>query len=438
MVSKKEINTKIDFEAISHWISTGFFFDDKYFLKEYDFPRNRKYPNIKWFYNPSNRSYAQTIDQFSKILEKIISKISDRYKIILPISGGLDSRTIACALKGKKNIISYSYEFEDGINETSYAKNIADACGFEFHSFKIPRGYLWNEIDELSSITKCRTEFTHSRQMAVIKEISSFGDVIISGSMGDLLFDSSNIPSNCTQKTIIDNLLAHITKPAGRELAEELWTLWKINGSQNRAIREIIKNKLDKILISNPASTLRAFKVENYVQNWTNVNMDVFKRYKKVISPYHEDIMCDFVCTVPERFLNNRQIQIDYIKNSSPELALIPWQKYDLNLYNYQNFNTIYFPRRIMRYTNRLIKEKVLQNEPKVERNWELQFFGENNKRNLENWLFNNPMLTEIIPSSLIDKFYDKFRNVDSIKYSHAISMFLTLSVWCKKFWKTS
>ena len=102
MVSKKEINNKIDFEAISHWISTGFFFDDKYFLKEYDFPRNRKYPNIKWFYNPSNRSYAQTIDRFSKILEKIISKISDRYKIILPISGGLDSRTIACALKGKK------------------------------------------------------------------------------------------------------------------------------------------------------------------------------------------------------------------------------------------------------------------------------------------------------------------------------------------------
>ena len=91
-----------------------------------------------------------------------------------------------------------------------------------------------------------------------------------------------------------------------------------------------------------------------------------------------------------------------------------------------------------MRYTNRLINEKVLQNEPKVERNWELQFFGENNKRNLENWLFNNPMLNEIIPSSLIDKFYDKFRNVDSIKYSHAISMFLTLSVWCKKFWKTS
>ena len=28
-----------------------------------------------------------------------------------------------------------------------------------------------------------------------------------------------------------------------------------------------------------------------------------------------------------------------------------------------------------MRYTNRLINEKVLQNEPKVERNWELPIF---------------------------------------------------------------
>ena len=44
MVSKKEINNKIDFEAISHWISTGFFFDDKYFLKEYDFQEIENIP----------------------------------------------------------------------------------------------------------------------------------------------------------------------------------------------------------------------------------------------------------------------------------------------------------------------------------------------------------------------------------------------------------
>ena len=50
--------------------------------------------------------------------------------------------------------------------------------------------------------------------------------------------------------------------------------------------------------------------------------MDVFKRYKKVISPYHEDIMCDFVCTVPERFLNNRQIRIDYIKEFITRISI--------------------------------------------------------------------------------------------------------------------
>ena len=36
----------------------------------------------------------------------------------------------------------------------------------------------------------------------------------------------------------------------------------------------------------------------------------------------------------------------------------------------------------------------------------------------------------------LIDKFYQKFQNGDQVVFSHPVSMLLTLSVWCEKFWK--
>ena len=434
--SKKEMINNIDIPSISHWISTGFFFDEKYFTIKNSQSNNVRNPVIDWHYNPSERTYEETLRQFSTNFDKILSKFCKDYKIVLPISGGLDSRTLACALMGKKNVISYSYEFEDGVRETKYAKRIAELCGFEFHSLKIPRGYLWNEIDKISTITKCRTEFTHPRQMAVIEQISSFGDILISGSLGDLLFDSFDIPSANDQKSILDIIISLITKPGGLELAEEIWEYWELEGSFTNSLRLILKNKLESYSVKNSASLIRAFKIDNYVKNWTNVNLDVFSNYIKTYAPYHDKLMCEFVCTVPERYLKRRQIQIDYIKSTCSKLASVPWQKYDLSLYKYKYFNSIYFPRRVLRYASRMIKEKLLFGAPVVERNWEIQFLGTDNRKALEHWLFDNSSLQQIIPKEIVNKYYNNFIKVDMVKYSHPLSMLLTLSVWAEKFWK--
>lgn len=426
----------IDLEAISQWIATGFFLDHKYFLLKNNLPKNVKHPKINWHHTPSKITYEETLNQFSAIIEKIISKIDDNYKIVLPISGGLDSRTLACALSGRKNVISYSYEFEGGVKETNYAKKIAEICGFEFHSFKIPNGYIWNQIDQLSKITRCKTEFTHPRQMAVIKKVSSFGDILISGLIGDILFDSFDIPNGSNQNSILDYVMTITCKDAGLELAEDLWKYWKLEGSCRDSIKLIFKNKLEALSISNPISLIRAFKIDNYVQNWANINLDVFSNYIETHTPYQDEMMCEFVCNTPEKYLKKRQIQIDYIKSMSPDLASVSWQKYDLNLYNYKYFNSIYLPRRIFRYINRLIKEKYLPIETVVQRNWEIQFLGDSNSKALEYWLFGNPIFHKIISQEIVKKYYDKFLNGDKVKYSHAVSMMLTLSVWCKKFWK--
>ena len=147
------------------------------------------------------------------------------------------------------------------------------------------------------------TEFTHRRQMAVIEQISSFGDILISGSLGDLLFDSFDIPSAYDQKSILDIIISLITKPGGLELAEEIWEYWELEGSFTNSLRLILKNKLESYSVKNSASLIRAFKIDNYVQNWTNVNLDVFSNYIRTYAPYHHKLMCEFVCTVPERYL---------------------------------------------------------------------------------------------------------------------------------------
>ena len=85
------------------------------------------------------------------------------------------------------------------------------------------------------------------------------------------------------------------------------------------------------------------------------------------------------------------------MKNKAPNLSEIPWQVYDLNLYNYKYFNSIYLPRRIFRFLKRQVKEHILFQSPVIQRNWELQFLGKKNEDKLRYWLFETKNLNNIV-----------------------------------------
>lgn len=426
-----EKEKRLNYAEITSWFATGFFLDNQSFQKKKQSDISVIQPSIDWLYNPKNESFEEFLNSFTEIFESLVIKNTENKKIILPLSGGLDSRTLAASLIGNKNVVAYSYEFPGGVHEVKYAKEIADVCGWEFHSFKIPNGYLWKDIEKISKINKCRTEFTHPRQIAVIEKVSSLGDILLSGSMGDLLFDNFNIIRNENQITSIKK---QMLKPGGLELATDLWAHWKLNDSFESFFNNKIKTLNKNINIPNLQMRIRAFKSMYYVRNWTNINMKFFSNYKETYAPYHDNKMCNFVCTIPEKFLKNRKIQIEYIKNKAPDLAKIKWQKYDLDLYSYKKFNSSYLPKRLFRISKRLIKEKFLRQKPLIERNWEIQFRGSENELELKDWLFNNPFFRELIPDQIISKYYLKFKNDNPIKYSHCISMLLTFSVWSKEY----
>jgi hypothetical protein len=139
--------------------------------------------------------------------------------------------------------------------------------------------------------------------------------------------------------------------------------------------------------------------------------------------------MCQFICSVPESFLANRQLQIDYIKQRNANLAKITWQEYKpFNLYNY-NYNKTPFnlPYRILNKLKRIYNAKM--GKPLTQRNWELQFLGNENDRKLQDYLFNNK-LQNLVSEDIIKDLYNNFKTNNSVKYSHPISMLLTLSLW--------
>ncbi len=172
---------------------------------------------------------------------------------------------------------------------------------------------------------------------------------------------------------------------------------------------------------------LRAFKSLFYVPRWTCANLEIFQDFGPNLIPYFDNRMCEFICTVPEKWLSGRKLQIEYLKRRSPALARITWQTHKpFNLYNYKwdrvPFNLPY------RFINKI--KRTLSQDPAIQRNWELQFLGDTNEAHLEKYLLNESSFHELIPRHIANEFYQKFKSENRLTYYNSTTMMLTLSMF--------
>jgi NH3-dependent NAD+ synthetase len=445
LVKIKDQPNEIDHKAICLFAATGFFWDDMTYYKNQKVLRPSTInevdedgflissrPWFSWFYEPKKQSFQTSVQQHQQLLEEIINDQVGDNKVILPLSGGLDSRSQAVALhKLGKKVTSYSYSFKGGFKEHAISEQIAKACEFDFQAFEIPESYLWDDIDKLAQINHCYSEFTHPRQMAVLDEFKKMEGVFSLGHWGDVLFDTGG-NEGIRDQDLCDYILKKVIKKGGLELAISLWKSWGLVGDFNDFLKQTTQSLLDKIEIENTSAKVRAFKSLYWAPRWTSINLSVFEAAHPITVPYYDDRMCQLICEIPEAHLAKRLLQIEYIKQNNPKVAQITWQDHKpFNLYNYHRdklpFNLPY------RVTNKL--KRTLQNntgKKYVQRNWELQFLGRENEGNLKSHLF-DPHFNNFIDTDVVKRMYDKFKTEDQVFYSHAVSMLLTLSVWYNK-----
>jgi hypothetical protein len=200
------------------------------------------------------------------------------------------------------------------------------------------------------------------------------------------------------------------------ELAAALWSAWGLEGNFKDYLYQRLKSLLININIPESANAqIRAFKSLFWAHRWTSVNLSVFESQRPIALPYYDNRMCEFICTIPEKYLAGRQIQIEYLKMRNPALARISWQSHKpFNLYNYHWNKTPYnLPYRVYDKIRRSIRSGTT-----IQRNWELQFVGKENEAHLANRLFNNKKMNEEIPVELISKLYEQFKNENKVYYS--------------------
>ncbi len=426
--------TELNKEAIAFFTSSGFFMENDTYWKGATWD-GLDYNRQPWKYEPRDISLDEAVDEFAELFHKIVDEQTGNQKVILALSGGLDSRTLAVAMQILgKNPHTYSYRFKGSFEETMYGREMAKELGWRFDELIIPPGYLWNKIENAGRVNKCYTEFTQSRQVAVADMLSQKGDLWLLGHWGDVLFDDMGIVSSLTFEDQVNVLYKKILKKGGKEVAADLWKAWNLPGKFEDQLHARLSKMHARIDITDANARVRAFKSLYWATRWTSTYLHNFNHFKPMALPYYDDRMCRFAMTVPEKYLAARQIQIEYIKKYSPQLAKIAWQaKAPYNLYDYEkHLSAAHLPYRIANKTKHVINERVF-GKKLIQRNWEIQFLGKENDAQLKKWLFDNEEFARLVPKEITEKYYRLFKTSDQVYWSHPLSMLLTLSVFAKQ-----
>ncbi|MBO3699081.1 asparagine synthase C-terminal domain-containing protein [Roseivirga sp. E12] len=425
---------QLDLQSIAFWLATGFFLENDTFWKEVKW-NMIDFDKQPWSYEPRDLSFDQAVTEFADIFHRIIARDLQDKQVILPLSGGLDSRSLAVALKHLGIIpYTYSYRFQDGFNETKYGKEIAEKLDWPFQEFEIPLGYLWSMLESTARQNHCYTEFSHARQVAIMDKVSKEGDIWLLGHWGDALFNDSGVSNDLPFNEQLGVIKKKILKRGGKELASDLWNVWGLPGDFIENLDMRLNHMHGRVSINNANARIRAFKSLYWATRWTSTNLTYFDQKHSMSLPYYDDEMCRFIMTIPEKYLSGRQIQIEYIKRYGKGLANIEWQeKKPYNLYNYHKFRTSsHLPYRFIQKTNRILN-KTFKGQKLIQRNWENQFLQLDNPEKLKSWFFENEEFLKLVPRSLVEKYYQRFLNESHVHWSHPISMLLTLSVFCKQ-----
>jgi asparagine synthetase B (glutamine-hydrolysing) len=431
---------ELDLEAICAFVTIGYFTSDSTYYKgckslppastvttdEQGFIRKSE-PYFEWHHSPRDITLEQAVGEFTDLFESILAENKDASWTI-PISGGLDSRTLVAASKQiGRPFKGYSYAFDGGHDETVYGKRMADVLGFDFKRYTIREGYLWNGLDRLAIMNQCYSDFTHPRQFAVFDELKSFGGTFLLGHWGDVLFDDMHVPEGISADRLFDIHYKRIVKPGGLELGRRLWRSWGLRGELEEYLRESLLTTYRRIDIKECNPRLRAFKSWTHAIRWASTNLELFRQFGPNLYPYMDNRMVEFICTVPEKWLAGRRIQIEYLKRRSPSLARIPWQSHlPFNLYTYgmdrEPFNLPYRTYNKMRM--------LMSGKRKTTRNWEIQFTGGENEGKLRDMITGDKAFGEWIDTGLSTPYLESFLADPTPDRYHPVSMLLTLSAF--------
>ena len=430
----------LDWEALTTFFGFGFCAADRTFLRDVGVLRPATHTRFdargrllaierywQWRREPdTTRSPADTLAEYAERFQAVMDDLLAG-DVVIPISGGLDSRSTVAAVNGDTSRLwAFSYGYRPDSVETRIAARVAAARALPFAAFTIPP-YLFDNLPRVIGSTEGFHDITLSRQASAVDAIARHGDFVIAAHWGDVYHDAMGVadatpPGDMPavadgkfRKTGSDWLLRHVAAP-------------HLGGAPDELLRATLAGELRRIgPLDDPDFTLKALKVDQYGPRSVGAALRVYQSAAFPRLPFYDARLVDFFCTVPTAGVAGRRLQIAYLQQYAPDLARVPWQETERDLFSGRQSA----PEQLIRRTVRKSRSIITGQHP-IQRNWEVQFLGHDGRAGLHEWLLRpGRRLHDLVPIETVGELMAAFDHDPwAEKRSYTVSLLLTLSVW--------
>ena len=275
------------------------------------------------YFSDSEEELLDRLDEiFVRVFKRLIASTKGR-QIVVPLSGGLDSRTVVAMLKrlGVEDVICFSYG-KKGDREVEISRQVAEALGYQWYFVEHTRGKLYDgyHSDDMRRYKEYGgnlASLPHTQDFLAVKELKDKAEipenaVFVPGHSGDMI-SGGYIPKDYNQsrsytfeKFLADNL-------------KKQYSLWKWNEAELGPLFEgRIRKCVGDILIHDNESCANAIELFDFNGRQAKYIVNAVRVYEffgfQWRIPLWDAELIDFFLRVPISYRINQLLYKNYAK----------------------------------------------------------------------------------------------------------------------------
>ena len=325
-----------------------------------------------WCYEPVEREMGALVEEIDGVLSDVLRDEVRGRRVVVPLSGGLDSRTVAAVLgpgsaarAAASEVQGLTYGYGDRSVETRIGMAVGGASGIPTRSMRVGP-YLLDRVAEVVAATEGFQAPSFARQAGVAAELAEMGDAVVGGHWGDVWFDTAGGSGGATD--LVGVAMSKFHKRGGEWLLRHVCAQ-AIEGDPAERVRAMIADELDLIPdLGDDDMRLKALKTDQWSFRWTLASMRAYRLAVPTLLPFYDDRLADLMLRIPSGMHRGRSLQVELLTRRHPDVARVRWQATGRDLFAPEPPALVRTARGALRRAGRLVTRT-----PVIERNWEVQ-----------------------------------------------------------------
>jgi asparagine synthase (glutamine-hydrolysing) len=241
----------------------------------------------------------------------------------LPLSGGLDSRTLLAAATAERLRLPTLTYGRPGCDDVLLAATLASATGMPHHAIPLRPGYVAAEAHAMVALTDGMHSCLNAHA-AVLRDAAAVCDLIVLGNGGDCLLDGLwTGPPDAPDEDVLARLFARIRLGLTADVVPRVVARDGALAAVEARARAGLRRALAGVDGDSIADRVDAFNVVERHRRWVMQGVPAQATHVEFRHPYYADPVVDVALGVPAALRAERRAHAAALRRLAPTLAAI-------------------------------------------------------------------------------------------------------------------